>query len=91
MPQVQAMKESPHPKTEPDQPAIYEIRIGAELGPEWMDWFEKMAVSVEEAGVTVIVGAVADQAALFGLLKKVRDLGIPLISINPVRSQPEKE
>ena len=79
------------PKTEADQPAIYEIRIGGELGSQWAGWFDDMAIRVEQSGVTLIVGAVADQAALFGLLKKVRDLGMPLLSVNIVRSQSNKE
>ncbi len=49
-----------------------------------MDWFDGMAIQVEPGGDTLIVGPVADQAALFGLLKKVRDLGIPLVSVSPL-------
>lgn len=70
---------------------FYEIRIGGQLNTQWMSWFEDLAITVEERGETVIVGPVADQAALFGLLKKVRDLGIPLISVNLVQSQLKKE
>ncbi len=66
-----------------DRPMIYKIRIGGQLGHSWMDWFDGMAIQVEPGGDTLIVGAVADQAALFGLLKKVRDLGIPLVSVIP--------
>ena len=85
------MSQIPKPKPETDQPAIYEIRIGGELGSQWAGWFDDLVVTVDESGVTLIVGAVADQAALFGLLKKVRDLGMPLLSVNLVRSQSNKE
>jgi hypothetical protein len=85
------MSEMPPSKSEADQPAIYEIRIGGELGSQWAGWFDEMAIRVEQSGETLLVGAVADQAALFGLLKKVRDLGMPLLSVNLVRSQSKKE
>ncbi len=78
-------------KTKIDHPVIYEIRIGAQLSSQWMSWFDNLAISVEESGETLMVGPLADQAALFGLLKKVRDLGIPLISVNLVQSQPTKK
>ena len=57
----------PPSKSEADQPAIYEIRIGGELGSQWAGWFDEMAIRVEQSGETLLVGAVADQAALFGL------------------------
>ncbi len=79
------------PKTETDDPVIYEIRIGSQLSSQWMGWFDGLSITVEESGETLIVGPVADQAALFGLLKKVRDLGIPLLSVNLVQFQPKKE
>jgi hypothetical protein len=72
---------------EPDQtsaagrPAVYQIRIQGHLGPEWADWFEGMTITLAANGDTVLTGAVVDQAALHGLLKKVRDLGMPLISV----------
>jgi hypothetical protein len=79
------------PNTEIDYPVIYEIRIGSQLNSQWMGWFDGLSIKVEASGETLIVGPVADQAALFGLLKKVRDLGIPLLSVNLVQSQPKKE
>lgn len=79
------------PKTEKDQPVMYEIRIGGQLTSQWMDWFDGLSILVEESGETKIVVSVADQAALFGLLKKVRDLGIPLLSVNLVLSRSRKE
>lgn len=69
------------PQTDPDQPVVYQIRIKGHLGPQWADWFEGMAVTREENGDTLLTGPVVDQAALHGLLKKVRDLGLPLLSV----------
>ena len=69
------------PQTDPDQPAVYQIRIKGHLGPQWAEWFEGMAVTREENGNTLLTGPVIDQAALHGLLKKVRDLGLPLLSV----------
>ena len=68
------------PSPDPGQPAVYEIRIKGHLGPEWADWFEGLGITLEDNGDTLLTGPVVDQAALHGLLKKVRDLGMPLIS-----------
>lgn len=65
-----------------DQPAVYQIRIQGHLGQQWMDWFGDLTITLEENGETLLTGPVVDQAALYGLLKKVRDLGMPLISVN---------
>lgn len=62
----------------------YQIRIEGELGQEWADWFGGFAVAREPDGVTLLTCAVADQAALHGLLRKLRDLGLPLLSINRI-------
>ena len=51
---------------------------------QWTDWFEGLTITLEEDGDTLLTGPVVDQAALYGLLKKVRDLGLPLVSVNPV-------
>ena len=60
---------------------IYQIRIKGHLGPQWTDWFEGMAITQEENGDTLVTGPVVDQAALHGLLRRVRDLGMPLLSV----------
>ena len=71
------------------QPMIYQIRIEGHLGREWTDWFEGLAIRLEDNGTTLLTGAVVDQTALYGLLRKVRDLGIPLLSV--VRANPDQE
>ncbi len=65
-------------------PPLYEIRIAGHLSPQWMDWFEGLTITLEN-GDTLLSGPVADQAALHGLLKKVRDLGMQLVSVNQVQ------
>ena len=62
----------------------YQVRIEGELGEEWADWFGGSAISRERDGVTLLTCAVADQAALDGLLRKLRDLGLPLLSVNRI-------
>ena len=63
---------------------MYEIRIKGHLGRQRVDWFEGLTITLEEDGNTLLTGPVVDQAALHGLLKKVRDLGMPLLSVNRV-------
>jgi hypothetical protein len=72
------------PKTGSSQHLVYQIRINGHLGQQWMDWFDGLTITLEEDGDTLLTGRVVDQAALYGLLKKVRDLGLPLVSVNPV-------
>lgn len=71
-------------KPPPNQTVIYQIRVRGHLAHEWMHWFEGLTISLEENGDTLLTGLVVDQAALHGLLKKVRDLGLPLVSVGPV-------
>jgi hypothetical protein len=76
------------PKDAPDQPKVYQIRLEGHLGHEWTDWFEGLTITLEDNGDTLLTGPVIDQAALHGLLKKVRDLGMPLVSVSPVEPDP---
>jgi hypothetical protein len=71
-------------KTNPGQTIVYQIRLRGHLSDQWTNWFEGLTITLEEDGDTLLTGPVVDQAALFGLLKKVRDLGVPLVSINCV-------
>jgi hypothetical protein len=70
------------------QPMDYQIKIKGHLSYQWTDWFEGLTITLEEDGNTLLTGTVIDQAALHGLLKKVRDLGTPLLSINSVGISP---
>ncbi|MGE5376546.1 MAG: hypothetical protein ACM3XO_15920 [Bacteroidota bacterium] len=65
-------------------PIIYQIRVAGHLFSQWVDWFEGLSIILEEDGNSLLTGAVTDQAALYGLLKKVRDLGLSLLSVNQV-------
>jgi len=77
------MSDRVHPETDPGQPLAYQIRVRGHLGQQWADWFGGVTIKLEENGDTLLTSPV-DQAALHGLLKKVRDLGMPLISVNRV-------
>jgi hypothetical protein len=66
------------------EPGLYEIRLKGHLDAKWVAWFEGLTITLEEDGNTLLTGPVIDQAALHGLLKKVRDLGLPLVSVNPL-------
>jgi hypothetical protein len=77
-----AMSNKLEPKTNPEQGVVYQIRIKGHLGSQWTDWFGGLTITLEEDGDTLLTGPVVDQAALHGLLKKVRDLGLPLLSVN---------
>ena len=93
------MSDKPNSKTDPNEPAIYQIRIKGHLGREWANWFEGLTIALEDNGDTLLTGLIVDQAALYGLLKKLRDLGMSLLSVNRVHSdqgeafqyQPKKE
>jgi hypothetical protein len=63
----------------------YEIRLRGHLEARWAKWFDGLAITLDEDGDTLLTGPVVDQAALHGLLKKVRDVGLPLLSVNPVQ------
>jgi len=66
------------------QPMVYQIRIKGQLSRQWTEWFDGLIISPEDDGNTLLTGIVIDQAALHGLLRKVRDLGMPLLSVNLV-------
>ena len=72
------------PESHVDQPIVYQIRIKGHLSHQWTEWFDGLTITLEEDGHTLLTGPVFDQAALHGLLKKVRDLGMPLLSVNRV-------
>ena len=79
------MSNTRNAETDPGQPPVYEIRLKGHLGREWTHWFDGLAIIALDTGETLLTGPVVDQAALYGLLRKVRDLGIPLLSVNPVK------
>lgn len=64
--------------------AVYEIRLKGHIGQRYANWFDGMALTLAENGETVICGELVDQAALYGLLRKVRDLGLPLLSVKRI-------
>lgn len=70
-----------HAEAGPNQPMVYRIRIKGHLGPQWTTWFEGLTITVEDNGDTLLTGPVVDQAALHGLLTKVRNLGTQLLSV----------
>ena len=71
---------------ESGEPMVYQIRINGQLNAQWTDWFDGMRITPQENGDTLVTGPVLDQAALYGLLRKVRDLGMPLLSVTRVMS-----
>jgi hypothetical protein len=77
------------PTDDPVKPMVYQIRIEGHLGPEWTDWFGGMSITLAENGETLLIGPVVDQAALHGLLKRVRDVGLTLLSFHRIESGDE--
>ena len=75
------MSNKRNPKRDPGESTVYQIRIKGHLGRRWTDWFDGLAITLEDNGDTLLTGPVVDQAALHGLLRKVRDLGMPLLSV----------
>jgi hypothetical protein len=71
-----------------DESGLYKIRLKGHLNNRWTGWFEGLTITLEDNGDTLLTGPVIDQAALHGLLKKVRDLGMPLVSVSPLEHGP---
>jgi hypothetical protein len=70
-----------------DKPNVYHIRVKGCLDPRWSDWFGDMTITPQANDETLLVGTVADQAALYGMLAKIADLGLPLLSVHRVERQ----
>lgn len=69
---------------DPDVPKIFQIKIKGHLGQQWASWFDGLTITLEEDGNTLLTGTVIDQPALHGILKRIRDLGIPLLAVYQV-------
>ncbi|MBI5959383.1 MAG: hypothetical protein HY866_11650 [Chloroflexi bacterium] len=82
------MSETSTPIKAHPEPELYEIRVRGHLDARWASKFDGLTITLEDAGDTLLTGPVIDQAALHGLLKKVRDLGLPLISVSPLEPGP---
>jgi hypothetical protein len=74
-----------NPKTDLQEATIYQIRLKGHLSPQWTEWFGGLTITLEGNGDTLLTGPVVDQAALHGLLKKVRDVGLTLLSVNRLK------
>ena len=70
-----------------DKQAVYQVRVKGNLDRKWSDWFDDFTVTPQANGETLMTGPVADQAALHGLLAKIRDLGLPLLSVKRLESE----
>jgi hypothetical protein len=67
---------------------VYQIRVRGVLDSQWSDWFDEMTVSPQANGDTLLTGPVRDQSALHGILAKIRDLGVPLLSLTRIKAVP---
>ena len=83
------MPDSDKGNREREGPTVYQIRIRGRFDQQWADWFDGMAVTPAEDNDTLLTGPAEDQAALLGLIRKVRDLGVPLVSVVPI--EPDQE
>jgi hypothetical protein len=81
------MSTTPASPEDHHEPGHYEIRIKGHLDHRWVDWFEGMTITLEDSGETLLTGPVVDQSALHGLLRKVRDIGLPLVSVIHVKPE----
>jgi hypothetical protein len=82
------MSNESNANSEKAEPLIYQIRIKGHLDRKWADWFSGLSITSLENGETLLTGPVLDQAALHGLLRKVRDVGLPLVAV--IRIEPEQ-
>lgn len=82
------MSQDINSESQPGQSTTYEIRIKGHLGPQRTGWFDGLDITLEDNGDTLLTGQIVDQAALHGLLRKVRDLGTPLVSVSRKEHQP---
>jgi hypothetical protein len=87
-PAGRTLPDDPTPRTDADRPTVYRIRVTGHVDDRWADWREGLSVTREESGDTILTVPVVDQAALHGLLRKLRDLGVSLVSINPAAPGP---
>ena len=79
-----------NPKTDPGEPMVYQIRLKSHLGSEWTDWFEGLTIALEDNGDTPLSGPIVDQAALHGLLKRMRQMSNRQVQCNETRQNPSK-
>ncbi len=86
--EYKVMSNTLNPEADPSQPMVYQIRVQGHLGSQWSDWFGGLAVQRQEDGTTVLVGPVVDQAALYGVIIRIRDLGLSLLSVSRVVESP---
>jgi hypothetical protein len=82
------MSDTRSPIPDADQPVVYQIRLKGHLSSQWLGWFDGLTITAEEDGSTLLAGPVIDQAALHGILKRIRDLGLPLLSVNSIDPGP---
>jgi hypothetical protein len=69
-----------------DEQTLYQIRVKGNLEPKWSDWFDGFTITAQTQGETLLIGAVADQAALHGVLAKLRDLGLPILLVERLKT-----
>ena len=84
------MSNEPGPDCDVSRPMVYQIRLKGHLGRQWTEWFGGLTITLEANGETLLTGPVADQAALHGLLRKVRDLGLPLVEVIQVKPSTDR-
>ena len=80
------MPNTPHSATDSSEARVYQIRIKGHLDHKWADWFGGLSITLQTNGDTLLTGPVVDQAALYGMLKKVRDLSMSLLSLTHVKT-----